>query len=221
MKEELQRILGNWDYEAGLAWFKNHVQGKFFLKELFSKSKDAYNQQKLRQELHEVLQQLPDEHPQVLPAAKQKTPDQKPLLQLPKEVREELNPVKVVEQAASSPEEYQLDEEWKPLYKQAMYRRAQLREEMSEDERKENAFEVLNLMDQVQEIWEKKDFLKKYGHLPEFGNNGVEELTTVQRLTRIRTIRTYISKAKKGKLNAERIPEWEAEIIELERGING
>lgn len=221
MKKELQAILSNWDYEAGLQWFKEHVQGKFFLKELFAKGKDPYNDQKLRQELHEILSQMPDEHPAVLPAAKSKIPDEKPLLSLPREVIQDIKPVKVVEHAAATPEEYQLDQEWKPLFKEAMYRRSQLREEMSDEERKEISFEVLNLMDQVQEIWQKKDFLRKYGQMPDFEDKGMDAMTPLQMITRIRTLRTYISKANKGKLKAENIPGWEAEIQELERRVKG
>lgn len=220
MKAELQRILSNWSYSEGLEWYKAHVQGKFFLKELFSKSDDAYNAQKLRSSLNDIFRELPDEYQ----APKKETPKptgEKPLLKLPKASIEALKIPKVVEDAALSPEEMQLDEEWKPLYREAMYRRQSLTEEMSDAERKEIAFEVLNLMDEVQKIWEKKDFLRKHGSLPEFENPGLDGLSLQQMMTRRNTLRSYLSKAKKGQLKSDKIPEWEAEIQELERRIKG
>jgi hypothetical protein len=221
MKQELQAILNEWDYDQGLKWFRAHVEGKFFLKELFGKGNDPYNSQKLRQELTQILDQLTEASAVDLPKANPKKTEELPLLKLPREVIQEIKPGKVVEKASMSPQEWELDQEWKPLYRQAMYRRSQLNEDMSEEQRKEIAYEVLDLMDQVQEIWQKKDFLRKYGQLPEYKNPGLEGMDILALSTRKRTLRTYLSKAAKGILKKDRIPEWEAEIQEIERRMKG
>lgn len=207
MKEQLQRILDQFDYEAALKWYKKHVEGKYFLKELFSKGEDKYNVQKLRSELTDLLHNMEDVYV--------------PLPATPKPESAPKNFPKVVNQAASSPEEHQLDEEWKPLYKEASYRFTEIREDMSDEERQELAFEVLNLMDEVEKSWKKKDFLKKHGAMPEFSSLGMENLTVPQMMTRRGTLRTYISKARKSEKNLEKIPEWEIEIEELERRMKG
>ena len=207
MKEQLQQILNQFDYEAALKWYKKHVEGKYFLKDLFSKGADKYNIQKLRSELTDLLHSMEDVY---VPEKATPKAEDAPKLQ-----------PKVVAQAASSPEEHQLDEEWKPLYKEASYRFTEIREEMTDEERQELAFEVLNLMDEVEKSWKKKDFLKKHGVMPEFSSLGMENLTVPQMMTRRGTLRTYISKAKKSAKNLEKIPEWEIEIEELERRMTG
>src|SRR5690606_30172966 len=123
---------------------------------------------------------------------------------------------KIVEHAPASIDEQKLKDEWRPMYAEANQLFAQLDLIQDDEERKQACFQILDLMNDVEKVWEKADFLKKYGKLPNFDNAGVDQLTTNQAATRIRTLRTYISKAKKGILKDERVPEWEAEIKELE-----
>ena len=208
MKDELQRILNEFDYEKALAWYKKHVQGKFFLKELFAKSEDAYNVQKLKSELNDILHTLSPEPAELKELAKADIPDAKPALQL-------------VEKAAATPEEFHLDKEWKPIFKEANYRFQQITEDMTDVERKELAFAVLNQMDEVEVFWKQKAFLQKFGVSPDFEFQGLESLSPTQMQRRVLTLRTYITKAKKGKGKLEKIPEWEAEIEELERRMRG
>jgi hypothetical protein len=210
MREELQSILDNFSYEAGLKWYMAHVKGKFFIKDMLQKGPDSYNDLKLRKELNEALEALP--HERIISIAPKQTPTH------PEESQN--SPKKktvVLEQAPASREELLLDEQWKPLYKEAHYFHSQLEHIEDSEKRKEYAFKILDLMDQVEELWRKNDFLKVHGQLPNYENQGMEDLTPEQMFTRIRTIRSYISKAKKGKLNAEKIPEWENEIAELEQ----
>lgn len=208
MKDELQRILKDFSYETALTWYKTHVQGKFFLKELFAKGADAYNTQKLKSELHDILHSLSPEPEELKDLPKTDEPAIKAALQL-------------VERAAPTTEEFHLDKEWKPIFKEAHFRFQEMTEEMSDEERKELAFAVLNQMDEVEVIWKQKAFLQKFGVSPGFEFQGLESLSPTQMQRRILTLRTYITKAKKGKGKAEKIPEWEAEIEELERRMRG
>jgi shikimate kinase len=118
-------------------------------------------------------------------------------------------------------DEDNLDEKWKPIYKEANYYFSTIHLIPDEEERKLAAFRILDLMDKVQEVWQAKDFLYKHGQVPKFESQGIDQLTVEQMARRINTLRTYISKAHKGKLNAERIPDWEAEMQELQRKIKG
>jgi hypothetical protein len=203
MKEELQQLLDSWDYDASLAWFKKHVEGKFFLKTMLSKGADAYNVQKLKAELFEVLHSLPEEILPTAVGAKAPTPDRsKP---------------SVVHQAAETIEELQLNQEWKPLYKEASFYHAELSPNNSEEENRKLAFKILETMDEVEKIWKDRDFVRQYGVKPEFGFQGLESLSPAKLLNRRNTLRTYISKANKGKLSTEKIPQWEAELAEVEK----
>src|SRR5690606_39073475 len=99
---------------------------------------------------------------------------------------------KIVENAPTSLDEQKLKEEWLPKYAEAHQYFAQLELIQDDEERKQACFQILALMDDVEKIWQKADFLKQYGQLPNFDNAGIEQLTTEQAATRIRTLRTYI-----------------------------
>lgn len=245
--DELRSLIDKFDYDHALAWFKKHVEGKFFIKELLSKGADPYNTLKLKKELNLLLNSVPV----AVPYHQKEIVHPKPLSQKEKESNDELieeirenleskiddleyelsdlreklseketkSIPKYSENASSSKEEWLIDEKWKPLYKEANYIFSQLDFETDEEKRKEMTFKILDLMDQVQEMWYQKDFLEKHGELPNFQWQGIDQLTIDQMATRIRTLRTYISKANKGKLNSDRIPEWKAEMEELERRV--
>jgi hypothetical protein len=240
MREELQKILDNFSYEVGLDWFKKHVEGRFFVKELLSKGADTYNELRLKKELIQALDSMPVERmvPTSMSLPSKPKPVKKKKLnskveELQDEIQElqeelqdlvskvetfqEKKPIKIVQQAAASKEEMILDEEWKDMYKQANHLFEQIGHVQDQERRKQMAFAILDLMDKVEEMWQKKDFIRNFGHYPAFDNAGIDTLTIDQVATRIRTIRTYISKARKGKLDASKIPAWELEILELEK----
>lgn len=229
MRKELQSIIDEFDYEKALEWYKKHVQGKFFIKELLSKGKDQYNILKLKKELNEALAALQPE-PISRPISNRQLKEELEELaeDLKDEIREDADsyrhqifekkaPIRLVENAAANKDEFLLDGEWKPKYKEANFLFGRLEFTDDVEKRKKMAFAILDLMDEVEEAWQKKDFLKVHGQLPNYENAGIEQLTPDQHATRIRTLRTYISKARKGKLDATRIPDWEGEIAEHER----
>lgn len=201
MREELQQLLREFDYASAYAWFAQHVPGKYFIKELLSKGEDPYNRAKLIGELRAIEESF-------APAPKQNT------VTPPKEV----SPI-LVQQAAPTLNESLLDEEWKPKFKEANHWFETIGYMATAEERKTAAFRILDLMDEVEEAWHTKDFMKQYGQAPDFESQGIEQLSIPQMTTRITTLRTYISKANKGKLNKDSIPKWEAEKAELERRV--
>lgn len=202
MREELQSILEDFDYNRGLDWFKSHVPGKYFIKELLSSGEDPYNRSKLIDELRAAESLFsPKEDCRSTSA---------PIPDIPKGISEYVPETMELAQLAT---------EWKPLYKEANHYFETIGYLQSAEERKAAAFKILDLMDEVSRIWEKKDFLEAHGQLPEFNYQGIEQLSPAQAATRINTLRTYISKANKGKLNKDNIPKWEAEKLELERSL--
>ena len=209
MKEQLQQILNSFDYEQALGWFKQHVPGKFFLKTMLGKGADPYNTQKLKEELFDILHSMPEDV-LVIPSEKKPAPKENP------ETKDK-PVVKLVKNAAKSIEEHHLDEEWKPLYKEANYYFAQLDVVKTDEERLELCEKILDQMDEVEQLWKKRDFVKQYGVSPDYEFQGMESMTIPQLITRRNTLRSYISKSKKGILNSEKLPEWEAEIAEVER----
>jgi|GEM_PF-2475799 len=208
---ELRKLIADFDYDRALTWYKQHVEGKFFIKQLLDKGEDDYNRGKLKAELNLALESLeskPLPEPSMEADPEETTPEERTL---PRKILP-----KIVENAPSSMDDQKLKEEWRPKFAEANQLFAQLDYIQDKEERKTKCFELLDLMDEVEKTWQKADFLKKYGQMPNFDNAGVDQLTTNQAATRIRTLRTYISKAKKGILKDERVPEWEAEIKELE-----
>lgn len=209
MKEELQLILDRWEYDKAVEWFCKHVPGRFFVKEMLKSGEDSYNTLKLKSELNQLLQELQEE---TLPEANSPIPQ--------KSIPEPPNP-KVVNQAPESMQELHIDQEWKPIYKTANFKHSQITINQTDEERKAIAFEILDMMDEVEQLWEKKRFVKQYGVMPDYQFQGLESMTELELSKRRNTLRTYISKAKKGTLKAEKIPGWESEIAEIERRMRG
>lgn len=240
--QSVERLLHNWNYDQALQWFIANVPGKKFLKDMLSKSKDQFNTLKLKKELNLYLNAIQeaekqkDHLPEVRKVFKVKPKKSLDLQEevegLVDEVREEVEEIKdqlenLREHLSNAPskvelkDEDDLDEKWKPLYKEANHFFSLIDFEEDAEQRKKIAFHILDLMDEVQKVWEAKDFKNKHGQLPNFQSQGIEQLTIEQMVRRVNTLRTYISKANKGKLNKDRIPDWEAEIKELERRIKG
>lgn len=216
MREELQRILGDFHYGEALDWFKKHVTGKYFLKEMLSEGEDQYNRSKLIEELRAI-------EANVIARSDQRSDEA--IIQLEKTASppasSRSDAPKLVESAPATLDLALLDQEWKPKYKEANHWFERLEFLPTEEERKAAAFRILDLMDEVEQVWQKKDFVQKFGQVPEFADQGIEALTTAQMVTRINTLRSYISKANKGKLSKDKIPTWEAEKTELERRVRG
>jgi hypothetical protein len=105
-------------------------------------------------------------------------------------------------------------------YRQASYLKGQLRHMEDKEERRKACHAILNLMDELKDIWKKIEHFNQHGALPEEKIIKVETTDDVQQLMRRRNnLRTYICKASKGDRyrKPEMIPSWEAEILEIEK----
>lgn len=235
-EKHLEEIFNHFEYQKALDWVNQNVKGKTFLKEILAKGQDQYNTIKLKNLINEeyaLLEKRRSErsiteakrHHPIFPDAKRSNFDREDLEEFVQERTEELyEEIEKIKEGLTRPpsekfkvqDEDDLADKWKPIYKEANHFFTLLHFEKDQEKRKEIAFHVLNLMDEVQKIWDARDFRKKFGQLPNFDSRGIEQLSVEQMATRIRTLRTYISKANKGILNKDRIPEWEAEMKELE-----
>lgn len=125
------------------------------------------------------------------------------------------DPPAVVAEPAKKPEPQSFDELWKPLYKEANAHFSDLRHARSDKQRKELAYKVLDLMDQVSDLWAQKDYYLANKTLLKHVQPKVDALDAEQLSRRRNTLRTYISKAKKSPEKQAQIPEWEAEILTI------
>jgi len=208
---DIQEILRDFNYEEALAWFKENVSGKIFIKEMLSSGEDDFNRLKLKKELNSHLVAVEHTPKKVYESSSKSIP--------PVNNQEEPT-VRITAKERINPSTDPLKEEWAPLYKEANFLFIELEHEKDDDKREQMTFRILDLMDQVQGLWDKSDFIKQHGHAPNFNSAGIDDLSEAQKSKRINTLRTYISKAKKGKLKAERIPEWESEKQELENNLS-
>ncbi|UZR95941.1 hypothetical protein [Chondrinema litorale] len=113
----------------------------------------------------------------------------------------------------------ELDEKWKQLYKEASFLQQKLLN-YSETERMAAAFIILDYFDEIHDIWDDLKTFENTGALPRRDKKSFE-MTDLQSLLRRRnTLRTYLSKAKKGRLSKENIAEWEEEIRQIEKLIS-
>src|SRR5690606_1772296 len=55
---ELRKLIADFQYDKALFWYKRHVEGKFFIKQLLDKGEDDYNRGKLKAELNLALESL-------------------------------------------------------------------------------------------------------------------------------------------------------------------
>lgn len=95
----------------------------------------------------------------------------------------------------------------------------------SKEERAKDSNEILDLMDEVKSSWDKIDYFKEHGKLPEVPEPVAKVLSDnpIELLMRRNTLRTYISSARKGnhpRRKPEHIPAWEAEIEQIELKLN-
>lgn len=114
--------------------------------------------------------------------------------------------------------------EWREQYAEGAALHAKLKL-VDEGVRYEYAQRILELDQLTQEIWRKLDYFKDNGVLPEEPKEKEKvdnaTRTTVDLIQRRNTLRSYISKANKGKKPKEHIPKWEIELKEVEELMNG
>jgi hypothetical protein len=190
MKDIITSLISAGDYQKSLDFYSLQPLASNFKIRLLKKGKDSFNIKMLNDELKKIMDSIPEDS--------QKTTELHSADEKEKEI-------------------LYLDSLWKPEFKKANYIFSQLDHINDPEERKETAFKILNLMDAVQEIWYQKDFYLQHGTKPSFPVPKDLGLSPAQAATRLRTVRTYISKARKGILDHSKIPDWENEILELNK----
>jgi predicted kinase len=222
-EKDIRELLGNFDYKAAFDWFVKNVPGKNFVKNVLATGEDNFNRQTLKKELAERLEYLKQEPTgtQSIRPTVSKTESKgqafDPMSSVPPSLRPSVSPYTQPSEPLLSKDE--LRSQWSPLYREAFYIFSQLDHEPDDEKRRVMVFEILERMDEVSKIWKDQDFISKYGKLPKYDNAGMEQLTADQAATRIRTLRTYISKTKKGILKKD-IPTLEKEIHDLSQHID-
>lgn len=211
-ERDISGLLKDFDYQEALRWVMDHVPGKSFVKQVLASGEDAYNVQTLKTLLAERLDELqsqPEAMQHLDASANQKITPNAYIKPVTKSVS-----YKPIPSLTPSLQEHELKEKWSPLYREAFYIFTQLDHEKDDARRCEMVHEILDRMDEVSELWKEQDFVRQYGKLPDYDKSGIDQLTPEQAATRIRTLRTYISKTRKGILKKD-IPALEKEIADL------
>lgn len=126
--------------------------------------------------------------------------------------------VKEAEAVCKDKEEYmRIEKEWKTKYREASHFHAQLKELKGDDQanqRKELAFKILDHFDDIIQKQKLCDLYKEHGKMPDKLPEVAEDPEEL--IKHRNNLRTYISKAKKGKKPKEKIPQWQAELDAIE-----
>ena len=110
-----------------------------------------------------------------------------------------------------------LVEEWKKLYKEASFLQQKLLS-LDKEPRRLAALKILELFDDITDIWDRLKHFDDTGTLPEERHSMDIKLTSKEDLLKRRnTLRTYISKARAGIKPTDRIAGWEMEIKQIEK----
>jgi hypothetical protein len=92
-----------------------------------------------------------------------------------------------------------------------------LREDGDPQEEKEKALQILTLRTKVDDHWDQLNYYAEHKILPPKELNPLEGLTESELKDRLRNLRTYITHAKAGRRNADKLSDWETEQKEIER----
>lgn len=110
--------------------------------------------------------------------------------------------------------------EWKPLLMQRNHLRARLRDADNDIERGKMAHQILALQDQLEAIWERRDYELRTGEaMPEAKKR--EPVTDPKKLQRhVLNLRTYITKTKKTVADNPENDKATKRLAQLERELS-
>jgi hypothetical protein len=122
----------------------------------------------------------------------------------------------------------ELEQEWKTLYKTANHVRGELfkRDALgnlvhSESKRAEMAHRVLACFDEINRLWGAVDYFREHGHIPPaFQPHTLTETDPTLLMRRLLNLRSYISRAEKGKKYRMSIEQMRTEAAQIERRLN-
>lgn len=198
MKQQVSGILKNFRYADALRFYKSQFPNKKFTIEQLEAGEDLFNSEKLKSLLEEFYSTIPE---------------------IILESQEPSNEAQVQTKTETISDESEKD--WKDPYKKAAFLFARIKLLKTDEERKNSAFQILELMDEVERIFEAIDFKKAHGKLPDYDYKGYSDLTDFQKSVRINTLKTYISKERKKDPDSPKIGEYLNEISILKALLNG
>jgi hypothetical protein len=212
----MSNSIKNWlksskDYNIGVALYNAHGSNDA-VKKMFAQGESPYRLQRLVTELQALSKTIEQDAPIVL------EPKYEPVnvqtMQLPEN--------------AVPPELDKYLGEWKPLYMERNHLRARLRDAKDDIERGKMAHQILLLQDQLQAIWERRDYELRTGEpMPIVKKR--EPVTDPKKLQRhVLNLRSYISKAKKAldknpenEKISKRLAQLETELAETLKQMEG
>jgi hypothetical protein len=183
-----------WSYEAAAAWYLKNGTNQT-LRGLVSKGYSAFAEKMLKKEVPESAVEL------------------MPIIQ------EIITEVKT-QNKNLPPEIVALEKEWKKCYAEAAYWHSRLKD-LKQPERGEKCFLILSLFkDKIHPIWDKLDYYKQFGKMPEKEKDIAVELSDKADLMKeLLRIRVKITRAKK-KGHVEDLTNFESTKKEIEKKLS-
>lgn len=206
---QFEAINTRWDYDKALMLCEPYIKNQVLLSLLKSR-KNSFNESKLRELFHEIK----DDFTRL--------------------VKSQPNTQKTNPSPVHAPKQEQVEYQNQPLeikalisermhyFKQYEVCIFKIRDpEISKATRATLAHEALDFIDKVQAIWQKLDYYNQHGTFPPEKMPIQITLTDKADLSRRKnTLRTYLSKIKKGKMAAEKKEAYQAELEEINRKLN-
>lgn len=181
---------GSKDYALGAALYNVHSSNDA-MKRMFAQGASPYRLQRLIEAMKE-LSKVVDDNPTIA------------IAQAPKYEPVNVQTIQLPENAVP-PELDKYRPEWLPLLMERNHLRARLRDAADDFERGRMAHRILELHDQCEAIWERRDYELRTGEPMPTNEKKREPVTDPKKLQRhVLNLRSYITKTKKA---VEKNPE--------------
>ena len=226
----IDATLKNWNYARALALYRAYDPDPFLLK-LFEAGPDSFNERKLRSLLKSLIENTFNEAGKRASVAGE---NYKSLIEdtvhLPAKASLTGNLAKpdypAVKPSDGRPlvDYHNAPQEVKLIISEriAAFNRAKLLfenlwEDGDPEEEKQKALEILKLRTLVDEYWDKLNYYAQHKVLPPEVEDPHAGWSEGQLKDKQRNLRTYITHAKAGRRNADKLEEWELELQMIER----
>lgn len=212
-----QWLDGEQQYEAGQLLYEQHGRNHV-LKRTLSHGPSAYNRSALREELSKLAKAGVKCPENVVIIATQVG---KSALAATPKVLIALDNTAESDTSASSQLLAGLDKQWKPLYKEASHLQSQLRHAKDKQERCTWAHRILDLMDQVQALWDAGAHVRAHGALPPVvavvPPPALDLSDPAAVLKHRNNLRSQISKQKRNAERTAEVAAWKDEVKQLDK----
>jgi hypothetical protein len=92
-----------------------------------------------------------------------------------------------------------------------------LNEQATEKERYEAALLIDKLIEDCEQVWEIRDYVERFGKMPE--NKTSKALSTEEKLRRLATVNTYVSRYRNKAGHLAKFEKYSAEKLKLEQDL--